>query len=183
MKRRYSGACAFRQVVSPAPRTRDRRTPGNRRGLTFQPRPRSVGRARLPALTVLPNNSSLETCCELERLNGKSEKHAKGWDKVFEPWSLRATPAPPYLLEKRPLAAAVWIEDVGRWRHVRWTGQLRCPDRLTLQPHPLGLRFRLGIHWRTQPGEHLLEGIHRKHPTPADLMPSARALSGAGYRA
>jgi len=76
----------------------------------------------------------------------------------------------------RRLAAAVWIEDFGRRRHVWWPGQLRCPDRLTLQPHSLGLRFRLGIHWRTQPGEHLLEGIHGKHPTPADWVvgPTAR---------
>ena len=81
-------------------------------------------------------------------------------------------PAPP-VSQPRPtlfLAAALWIEDVRRWRHVRWPGQLRCPDRLTLQPHPLGLRFRLGIHWRTKPGEHLLDGIHVKHPTPADRV-------------
>ena len=79
------------------------------------------------------------------------------------------------------LAAAVWIEDVGRRRHVWWPGQLRCPDRLTLQPHPLCLSFRLGIHWRTQPGEHLLEGIHGKHPTPR-LTHSLRVpgLSQAG---
>jgi hypothetical protein len=79
----------------------------------------------------------------------------------------------------RRLAAVVWIEHFGRRGYVRRPAQLRCPDRLALQPHALGFSFRLGIHGRPQPGEQRLEWIHEKHPTPAPLPLGRRLLANA----